>query len=246
MNNQYTSIIVDDEPQAVSLLKDSLEIVGKNIQVIQTYTSWKHALEGLRTTRCDLLFLDISMQGKNSMELLKGLPDLQTEIIFITAHSDFAIEAFQYAASGYILKPIDEVELARAIDRAVRRIQLKRQASHQAHPQRRIGIPDNKSINYFDIHDIVYLEAVGAYTRVVTKTREFTSAYNIGRFKELLPETAFFQPHRSFIVNQEYIRRYDTNGVIVLDNNTEIPVSRNNREQLLQLFARISGHDLTK
>ena len=103
----------------------------------------------------------------------------------------------------------------------------------------KIGIPDSKSINYLHTRDIIYLEAMNSYTRVVTRDGEITSAYNMGKFRELLPEWTFYQVHRSFIVNLDCIRRYEHIGTIVLENGKELPVAQKNRSALLNLFTRI-------
>jgi len=84
---------------------------------------------------------------------------------------------------------------------------------------------------------------MSSYTRVVTKDGEIMSAYNMGKFRELLPEWLFYQVHRSFIVNLDSIRRYEHVGTIVLENGKEIPVAQKNRSALLGLFTRIKTGD---
>lgn len=242
-NETFTCIIVDDEPKAAELLAYSLGIVNKNITVTDIFTSWTQALEGIRSRECDILFLDISVQGRNSMDLLRSVPDIQSEIIFVTAYSEHALNAFKFPTSGYLLKPIDELELASSLDRAIVRIRQKRQAQQlgKGHVllNTKIGIPDNKSVNYIDIRNILYLEAFNTYTKVVLKDREIVSAYNMGRFRELLPPDLFYQIHRSYIVNLDHISRYENAGLAVLDNGKELPVAKTARNQLLSLFNRI-------
>jgi len=243
MKNRIRSIIIDDEPHAIEMLMDSLQMVSGQIDVVQTYTSWGTAMEGLRNHPCDLLFLDISMQGRNSLEMLKCLPELQAEIIFVTAHSDFAIPAFNYQTSGYILKPVDDAELAQAITRAANRIRQKTSPSAAGGTglHQKIGIPDNKTINYIEVGDILYLEGFNTYTKVVSRRKEIVSSYNLARFKEILPQDYFIQVHRSYLINLNCISRYDTSGVLYMDNEAEVPVSRSCREHLLNLFVRVRG-----
>lgn len=243
MTNKFTAIIVDDEPQAISLLMQRLQILNANIDVIGIYVSWKDALEALRSQECDILFLDISIQGKNGMDLLKAVPNMQSEVIFITAHSEYALSAFKFAATGYILKPIDDIDLAKAIDKATERVLIKRQAKKGIAPtnimHQKIGIPNNNAIDYVSTEDIIYLQAENTYTHVVTKNREIVSSYNLGKFKELLNEKLFFQVHRSFIINLNCIRRYESSGMVIMENNMEIPVSKSSREDFLNLFSRV-------
>lgn len=246
MKNHFSCIIIDDEPQAIELLSESLAIINKDIEVCRTCTSWNQALEALRADSYDLVFLDISIQGRNGMDLLRGLSGFNSELIFVTAYSDHALHAFQFPVSGYILKPIDDLALATTVDRALTRVQHKRLAQKQtpAHAlHTRIGIPDHKSINYIPIEDIIYLEAHNTYTTVVTRQQTITSAYNIGKFRDLLEELPFYQVHRSFIVNLNCVRRYETAGNVVMDNDKEIPVSKTIREAFTKLFVRIKGED---
>lgn len=244
MKTNYSCIIVDDEQPAIDLLVDNLNILDKGLSILNTYTSWNKALEALRVQKCDILFLDVSMRGKNGIDLLKLVPGIESEVIFVTGYADYAVEAFKVSASGYIIKPIDDVELARTLDRTIERIQDKRQGhSKQSLVKGKIGIPNNKSILYADINDILYLEATNSYTRVVMKDNEIVSAYNIGKFRDLLEPYLFYQVHRSYIVNLNHIRLYETSGSIVLMNGTEIPVSKNVREDFLNLFMRVKAED---
>lgn len=244
MNNTYNCIIIDDEPKAIELLTDSLQIVRNDITILNTYTSWAEALVGIRSQPCDIIFLDISIQGRNGMDLLQSVPDIQSEVIFVTAYSDHALNAFKFSASGYVLKPINDVELATTVDRAIKRIEYKRQAQKNgAQLDSRIGIPGNKSISYVAVSDIIYLEAQNTYTKVVTKDQEILSAYNIGKFRELLSPNVFYQVHRSFIINLNRIVRYENTGTVVMDNNQKIPVSIAERTKLLSMFTHVKSNE---
>lgn len=243
MHPDYTCLIVDDEPLAVELLVDSLRTVQPNVRILETFTSWTAALQGVRSIPCDLLFLDISIQGRNSMDLLQSVPNLRSEIIFVTAHSNYALRAFKFPTAGYLLKPVDEIELANTIDRAITRIDARRQAAHYSAPVSKIGIPDSRSITYVALHEILYLEAVNTYTKVVTRSGELISSYNLARFRELLPQGLFVQVHRSFIVNTDAIARYENSGVLHLDNGKELPVAKTARTKILSLFTKVRPGD---
>ena len=245
INNPYKCAIIDDEPKAIELLKDSLGLINRSLVIADTFTSWQEAFTGIRTEVYDLIFLDISVQGRNGMDLLRSVPNLQSEVVFITAYSDYALNAFEFSAAGYLVKPIDEIALANTIDRAITRIEHKRlaMANKAALLPGRIGIPDQKSINYVDVADILYLEAQNTYTMVVTKDTRILSAYNLGKFRELLPEHIFYQIHRSYIVNVGHVRRYENSGFVVLDNEKELPVAQSVRSKFPNLFTKMHGPD---
>lgn len=246
MSNNITCIIIDDEPKAIELLKDCLTDLYKNVTILGTYTSGSQALDALRENQCDIVFLDISMPGKSGLDLMKLLPNLESEVIFVTAHSDYALDAFKYSAAGYVLKPIDDAELATAVDNAIERIINKKLAQRSNTPAHnnvainpKIGIPNNNGIDYVNVNEILYFETLNKYTKVVTQHSELLSSYNIGKFKDLLEAHAFYQVHRSYIINLNCIRRYESNGVVIMTDNKEIPVSKNVCEDFLNFFSRV-------
>ena len=163
MANIYTCIIVDDEQHAIGLLAETIKGLYNNLKIIGLCSTFKDAIETLRVVKPDILFLDISIAGKNGMEILKIVPGLECEIIFVTAYSEFAVDAFKVSASGYIVKPAGDTELSNAVDKAIERIKnkkLARQYSNSVAPfNSKIGIPNGKGISYFDIDDIIYFEA---------------------------------------------------------------------------------------
>ena len=245
MKSDLTCIIVDDEPTSSELLADSLAYLYPGIKVAGVFDNWKGALGALRDWEYDLLFLDISMPGKTGLELLEILPRRTSEVIFITAHSEYALKAFQFAPSGYVVKPINDNKLSVAINNAIERIEYKRLAKQPpAGQQLRIGIPDKKGTEYVNVQDIVCLEAVNGCTRVVTNSTEIMSSYTLGKFKPAIEKNGFFQISRSFIVNTNCVRRYTIDGDVILSNGMKVPVSRNYKDDFLQIFNKISKTNL--
>lgn len=246
MAGNIKCVIVDDEPKAIELLSESIGYLFEEVEIVSVHTTWTTALHALKNYPCDLLFLDISMPGKTGFDLLKLLPDLSSEVIFVTAHSDFALNAFKVNASGYLLKPVDDTELVNAIDGALKRIKVKKIAAENSTNKfsllnKKIGIPNNTGIDYVNIEDIIYVESLNRTTNVVLANLEIGSSYNIGKFKTMLEASSFFQVHRSYIVNLNCIKRYDTSGNIITTNNKEIPVAKSVRETFLSIFNSVSN-----
>ena len=239
MFNNISCIITDDEPKMAELLADSISELYPEIEIAGQYNDWKSALTAIKTREPDIIFLDISMPGKTGFDLLELIPNSAAEIIFVTAHSEFAIEAFDFDVCGYVLKPIDERAIIKAVDRAISRINNKRKTTTGENKGSKIGIPDDSGIRYLNINDIIYLETENRYTKVVTTEGIILSSYNIGKYSETLSSDFFYQIHRSFIINVNHVKRYDATGVIVMTNDIEIPVSRKNKDEFLQLFNRI-------
>lgn len=243
---EITCIIIDDEQKAIDLLVHRLSILYPNINILGKYTEWSKGLEMLRTRRVDLLFLDVSMPEKTGIDLLKLIPNITAQIIFITAHSEFALDAIKLSAVGYVLKPIDDYELSFAINKAIDRIKSRNSimatatANNNANNPSKIGIPNPKGIDYLNIEDILYFESVNKYTKVVTKTFSVISSYNLAEFKKIVNSNDFLQVHRSFIVNLHHIKRYETSGMLTMDDNMQIPVSKNFKTEFTTAFSKIS------
>jgi len=245
MKNKTTCIIIDDEPKAIELLVESLHALYSDIEIVNTYTSSTQALIALRSSHCDIVFMDISMPGKNGMELLKLAPELKSEVIFITAHSEYALNAFKFSAAGYILKPIDDADIVVAVDNALERVKYKKLAKQhpEVSPKPKIGVPNNKGIDYVALDEILYFESVNKYTNVVLKDKEIVSSYNLGKYKTLTEGHFFHQVHRSYIVNLNCIIRYESSGVLIMSNKKEIPISKTEREDFLKIFNTVSRPD---
>lgn len=239
MPNNISCIITDDEPKMVELLADTLAELYPEIEIKGRFTNWKQALSGIRSLQADILFLDISMPEKTGFDLLELMPNLSAEVIFVTAHTEFAVEAFNFDVCGYVLKPINDKTLVKAVDRAIARTLLKRKAASAESKETKIGIPDDGGIRYVNVNDIIYCESQNRYTKVVTTTGEITSSYNLGRYQETLTQDFFYQIHRSFIVNLNHVARYDTTGFAIMNNGTEIPVSKSHKDIFLQMFHRV-------
>jgi two-component system LytT family response regulator len=244
MSHDISCIILDDEPKAVELLRQRLEVLYPNINIKASFTEWKKGLEFLRSSTVDLVFLDVSMPEKTGIDFLKLFPTIPFQVVFITAHSDFALQAIKFSAAGYVLKPIDDYELSFAVNKALERLNTTAknvQAGNSVNSnQLKIGIPNVKGVDYLNAEDILYFESVNKYTKVVTKDYSMVSSYNLGEFKKIADLPYFYQVHRSYIVNLYHIKRYESSGTLVMQDNMEIPVSRLSRAEFQNKFSQIT------
>lgn len=244
MSNKYSYIIIDDESKAIKLLSNIISQYYDNLEMTGSYTTWQTALEALQEEDPDIVFVDISMPHKNGISLLEMVPDIDSEIIFVTAHEEHALKAYKFGPSGYILKPIKDERLRSTIDIALKRVQDKKLAE-QFNAEKitllknKICIRSGKGLDYVNVDDILYFEATSRYTKIITKDKNYLSSYNIGKFRTMVEDYNFFAVHRSFIVNVDKIRRYETNGTLIMEEGYEIPVSKNVRESFLNLFNKV-------
>jgi len=239
MTDNFSCIIVDDEPMAIELLTEQLGHLYKNMQVLACCTNWEDALYQVRTQKFDLLFMDINIPGKTGIDILKLLPPIDGEIIFITAYDHYAVDAFRFAATGYLLKPVSDTDLAQVVNVALGRVLNKRAARNHgsgAGKNEKIGVPNNNGVDYLNIGDILYLESVNKCTKIVTATKEYTSISPLLKFKSLTDTHDFLQVHRSFIVNLNNILRYESSGLIIMSNKRDIPLARSFKNDFLLRF----------
>jgi two-component system LytT family response regulator len=242
---QINCVIVDDEEKAIDVLSQRLNILFPEIKITGKFTEWKKGLESLKTSKVDLLFMDISMPEKTGLDILKLFPSIPFQIIFVTAHSHFAVDAIKYQVAGYVLKPIDDYELSFAVNKALEKInkaQIKSVSGQQAtiDNKLKIGIPNPKGVDYLNIDDILYFEGINKYTKVVTMEFSIMSSYNIAEFRKIVDSYSFFQVHRSYIINLNNIKRYETSGTLIMEDNMTIPVSKNVRAEFLNSFSKIT------
>jgi two-component system LytT family response regulator len=182
----------------------------------------------------------------NGFEMLNEVAEKNFHIIFTTAYDQYAIKAIKYAAFDYLLKPIDIEELKMAVEKieTTENNQTKKQVEllqqNMQHPKRqlnKLAIPTLEGLLFFDINDIVHLEANSNYTNIhlANKTKVIASK-TLKDFEDLLPEDVFFRTHHSHLINLNYIKRYikGDGGQIELQNGMYVDVARRKKEEFLK------------
>ena len=247
MMKNIRAIIVDDEPRGQNALLKLLEQNCPDVEVISTCSSADEAIERIRELHPDLLFLDIAMPGKTGLDLLQEIGESDFEIIFITAHNNYMVQAFQFSAVDYLLKPVEESLLTAAVKRAQKRIESKSgnkpletflhniQEKGGAHKMK-LCIPSLKGFRVINIKDIIFCEANGNYTQFhLLGQPPVLVSKPIHEYDSLLEDSNFIRVHKSFLVNLEHIKEYirGEGGSIILANGQEVEVSRRKKEILI-------------
>lgn len=252
MNEQKSikAIIVDDEEYSRLLLKGKLEELCEEVDVVDMCASANEAKNAINKINPDLVFLDIAMPDKTGIDLLRELPELNFEIIFVTGFNSFAIEAIQLSAIGYVLKPIQNELLIEAVDHASERIMQKKENERNKvfiqnilNPdlsKKRIGIPTEDGLDFVSIEDIVRCEGYQKYTKVILKSgKVLLSSYNIGEFRRLLENYNFYAVHKSHLINLLHIKKYMKEGSILMIDDSYVPVSKRRKTEFLRVLTRI-------
>jgi len=242
-----TAILVDDEPKALKSLQGLLKKYCSDIEVVATAASTDEAFQCILEQKPQLLFLDVAMPKESGFDLLKRLPSLNFELIFVTGFDEYAIEAFKFSAIGYILKPIESTDLINAVHQAIDRIKLKtenkrnqqllKNIQNPKSHNNRIGVPMMEGLEFVEVNNIIRCEALQRITKIIMKDKKsLVSSYNLGEFIKLLEPYGFFSPHRSHLINLSKIERFHKEGTITMIDDSNVPLSRRRRNDFLDLW----------
>ena len=243
------TVIIDDEKSARVIIRGLLESVPDKFLVVGEGSDVGSGVEAIRNNKPDLVLLDIEMPGGSGFDILEKTGMVDFKIVFITAHSGFAVRAFKFSAIDYIMKPIVSTELFRALDKVeraleVKEINLKLNALlsnlNPDNKKKKLVLKSSDSILSVDISDIYYCESDGgSYTRFyLNGNRVFLVSRPLKEYDDLLSEYNFFRVHKSYIVNLDKVIRYEKQdgGLVILENRAELPVSFRKREQFLERY----------
>ena len=225
-----TCIIVDDEPLARQGMEMNIATVS-SLTLLGSFSNALAANDFIRKERVDLMFLDINMPVMDGISFVKTMRN-PPQIIFTTAYKEYALDAFDLAACDYLLKPFSFDRFMIAVDKALERLPGRQSLVVKEPAENFIFIKTDGKIYKIYHDDLLYAEAQGNYTRIVTATNILLPKMPFSSLEELLPGTLFLRTHRSFIINKSKIGHIEGNRVFI--NNTEIPIGTNYREMLLK------------
>lgn len=241
------AIIIDDEANARNTLKTFLGSSDKKIQIIGEADDISSGMALINQAMPDLIFLDIKLKSGTSFELLAQLPDISAEIIFVTAYDTYAIRAFQMAAFGYLLKPIQISELHKVLDRfekAKKSVQLPQHTkilieNFDQHSIKKLVIQNVNGFKVVPLEDIFYLQGEVNYTRLFLKGDEkVMTSRTLKDYETFLIDFGFFRIHQSHLINLSHVKEYikGDGGVIVMNNGQHLNLSRRRKQQFLSRF----------
>jgi two-component system, LytTR family, response regulator len=226
------ALVVDDEPLARSNLTVLLRL-DPEIEVVKECATGTGALAEIRSTRPDLVFLDVQMpecDGFDVLEMLGG--ELPAAVVFVTAYDQYALRAFEAGALDYILKPFDNDRFERALGRAKERIRHGK----DRRKAERIAIKSAGQIWFLKISEIDWIEAADYYACLHVGTKTHLLRRSMSELELELDESVFCRIHRSTIVNLDRIRGLkvseDGEYEVLLDTGAGLRLSRRYRKQL--------------
>jgi len=206
MKQLMTALIIDDERLARNALRNKLEAF-QEIEIVGEAGNVKNARAAIKEHNPDLLFLDIQLFNETGFDLLDSI-QYDGKIIFVTAHDEFAIRAFEINAADYILKPISHERLKNAIDRLQKAESTKEYKTEPFKYEDRILIMCGERMKFIKLENLSHITASGDFTVLNTNDgNEYLSSKSMNEWEDRLPKQQFLRIHRSTIINIDYIEK---------------------------------------
>lgn len=239
------AILIDDEEFNLRNLEIVLKDNFQEIEILGAFKSVKSAGEVLKTTPVDLIFLDVLMPEQDGFELLAMFPDRLFQVIFVTAHEEYALQALKTGATDYILKPLCLDELQVAIEKVKKNLTLMM-------PSQPIEISDSNTQSnkimltysggsvFIDPNELVYVHGINNMSKIIISEKRSVFLSKTLKYFEDILDSSFFRIHKSYIVNLKYIHRVSTTNdyTVTLQNGVSLPLSRRRLSGLTEVLKK--------
>jgi len=243
------AIIVDDEQPATDALKNYITEFCPDVLVVALADSVRTAMEAISVHNPDLVFLDVEMPNGNGFDLLKQYDHIPFKIIFVTAYSEYAVKAFRFFATDYLMKPINIKELKEAVQKVKKELEshveninlnaLTKFIKGSSDDIKSIIICDVSGFRVIELDTIIKCEANGYCTDFfLLGGKKITSSKNLKHYEDLLSGSNFIRVHNSFVVNMNYVKGYLNEGTILLIENQSAHLGNTYKKRFLKLFQK--------
>jgi len=249
------AFLIDDEPLALKRLRRLIEEDGR-VEIVGSASDPKEALEQLRRSSPDVLFLDIEMPGLSGFDLLERLGSTQPLVVFTTAYDRYALEAFKVNSIDYLLKPIEAEPFQRAVaklHRIIRGTESRgdvdallrqvRQLVEEKKPQYLVRVPSRTGnrVEFVDVSHVTHFYAQDKLTVAATEAKQYTLDMSIAELEQKLPPQKWIRIHRSTLLNADAVRELRSwfGGKLLVklkDGKTDLPVAR---ERVAEVRAKL-------
>lgn len=247
------TVIIEDDPEIRQVYRHLLKkYFPDEIEIVGEAESVSLGVDLIKTKKPIFALMDIEIIGGTSFDILKKLYPYNFKIIFITAFNQFALKAIKFSAMDYILKPVEEDEFKKSIEKAIYSIESDQNNSLQnrhlmefykkENQLKKIVLKTMDAFHLVNISEILYCRSDNSYTSFfLDNGEEIVVSKGIREYIGILDEYGFFRPHQSYIVNLNFIKKVDKTdgGFIVMKNGAEIPISSRQKKYFFKLMDNI-------
>jgi two-component system, LytTR family, response regulator len=234
-------LIIDDENRTRSLIAKMIDSFGFDVDTIPEGENVQSGIKAIEKHNPDIVLLDIQMPDGTGFDVIRSIGNKNFEVIFITAHEEFAIKAIKFSALDYLLKPVDASELKAALEKALELVDSEKSngqfdALHsniQSNEKRRLVLKTQESVHVVDLEQIIRCEADRNYTSFFLKdSKKILVSKTLKEYETLLAAHNFLRVQQSHLINIDYVDRYDkkNGGAVVMKDGSEVPLSPAKRE----------------
>ena len=251
--NMTTAILIDDDANLRAGMRQLLSMYAPEINVLGEAESVQSGVEAINLFQPQVIFLDIQLSDGTGFDLLEKLAEMNgkisSQVVFITAHEQYAIKAFRFSALDFLLKPVDPEELQKVIYK-IKNVLAK--SDNYAHIDlllenirrkvdnfKRIALSTSDGIHLFEISDIIRCESEDNYTKFFIKNNKpILISKTLKEYEDLLTEHGFERIHQSHLINLVYLKSYikRDGGYVVMADNSHLPISQRKKERLQELL----------
>ena len=247
------AILIDDDKNLREGMKGLLSRFAPTIKIIGEADSVASGIEVMNRLEPQIVFLDIQLNDGTGFDILEKLAEqnktINSNVVFITAHEQYAIKAFRFSALDFLLKPVDPEELQKVIVKIETVLENKNDYSHidlllenirkNVDNFKRIALSTSDGIHLFDISDIIRCESTDNYTKFyIRNNKPVLISKTLKEYEELLKEHNFERIHQSHLINLNYLKSYikKDGGYVVLKDESRLPISQRKRERLQEIL----------
>ena len=245
MDTEVKALIVEDEKKVSEALEDLISMVKPSVKTVGVATNVDEAISAINEKKPDLVFMDIQLDDEISFQILRRISKPEFEIIFITAYSNYAIDAFEFSAVDYLLKPVDPDRLANAIENALLRIKSKQLPSKidvlldnlSSGKTKKLVLTTMDFVHVVDISTIIKCQSSVNYTIFyIQNEKEIVVSKTLKEFDEQLSPHGFFRSHKSWLINMNFVKGYNKKGGggAIMEDGSEVPVALPKKEEFME------------
>lgn len=238
--DKIRTLVVDDEPLALDLVKDYVNQTPF-LELVGSCTNAHDAFERIDAGGIDLVFLDVQMPRMSGLTLMKSLDTAHApKVIFTTAFGEYALEGFKLNAIDYLLKPFDFDEFMKAANKARKQIELEQApASAPADTDEYFFVKSEYKLVRIDISSIVYIEGLKDYIKIYLdgEAKPVLTLSSLKAMDNHLPENRFIRVHRSYIINIDFVRGVERN-LITMQGNAKIPMGEGYKQNFTEVISK--------
>ncbi|MGV3461135.1 MAG: LytR/AlgR family response regulator transcription factor [Flavobacterium sp.] len=248
-----TALLIDDDSNLRNGMKSMLQRYAPDITILGEADSVDAGIKAIEYYRPDVIFLDIQLGDGTGFDILEQIVQaagkLQSHVVFITAHEQYAVKAFRFSALDYLLKPVDPEELNKVIEKIRKVVKTNDGFAHidlllenirkKVDKFKRIALSTSDGIHLFEISDIIRCESQDNYTKFyIRDAKPVLISKTLKEYEDLLTGQGFERIHQSHLINLAYLRSYikKDGGYVVMADNSNLPISQRKKERLQEIL----------